>query len=85
MTNTLGVVGWMSGSDGTATVSGAGSTWTNSSTLSVGMRSIGRLDITGGGSVSSTDGSLGIFAGGDGTITVGGQTLTVQQNGRKKK
>jgi T5SS/PEP-CTERM-associated repeat protein len=49
--------GSFSGS-GTATVSGAGSSWTNTAGLTVGTARPGTLTISGGGSVSSTTGSI---------------------------
>jgi T5SS/PEP-CTERM-associated repeat protein len=50
-----GFVGHNSGSTGTVTVTGAGSKWTNSSTLIVGNSGSGALTITSGGLVSARE------------------------------
>jgi T5SS/PEP-CTERM-associated repeat protein len=47
-----GMIGFYDGSSGKATVRGAGSTWTNSSVLRVGLRGAGRLQIFDDGLVS---------------------------------
>jgi T5SS/PEP-CTERM-associated repeat protein/autotransporter-associated beta strand protein len=54
------------------TVNGAGSTWTNSSDLTVGGDGIGKLNITGGGAVSNTIGTIGASSGSNGSVTVDG-------------
>ena len=54
VSNADGYVGNIAGSDGTVTVSGAGSTWTNSGELRMGNSGTGTLNITGGGAVSVT-------------------------------
>jgi T5SS/PEP-CTERM-associated repeat protein len=54
-----GYVGYEPGSTGRVTVSGAGSTWTNSSELYVGYEGAGTLNITAGG-VVSVEGTLAI-------------------------
>jgi T5SS/PEP-CTERM-associated repeat protein len=80
-----GLIGYCRGASGAATVSGAGSTWVNTSGLYVGNAGSGTLSITSGGSVSIggnsgtsiTRGSLcvGNFRTGLLSITSGG-TLT---------
>ena len=70
-------------SNGTVTVSGNGSQWTNSGTLYVGESGTGSLTITstdehgffntGGASVSSANGVIGDKADSTGTVTVTGQ------------
>ncbi len=59
---------------GTATIGGGGgsgdATWTNSQQLYVGYKGTGTLNVTGGGSVSSSYAFIG--DGGIGTVTVGG-------------
>jgi len=67
-----GRIGNDAGSYGTATVSGAGSSWTNSSSLNVGYAGTGFLSIDSGGSVSNSYGYLGYLAGGYGSATVSG-------------
>ncbi|MEX0613722.1 MAG: hypothetical protein WD229_16505, partial [Pirellulales bacterium] len=70
------------GSIGTALVSGAGSTWTNSGDLAVGDEGQGELTIASGGSVSNHVGYIGRNSnnGGDGTgavtVTDAGSTWT---------
>jgi len=81
----IGYVGYNAGSSGTVTVSGSGSTWTNSAgssvgdgvSLYIGNSGTGALLITNGGDVSATDGAiLGNNAGSAGTVTVSGTRST---------
>ncbi len=67
-----GYLGYNSGSTGAATVTGASSKWTNSSTLYVGNSGSGALTIEAGGQVSNIDGYLGYNSGSTGTATVTG-------------
>jgi T5SS/PEP-CTERM-associated repeat protein len=60
------------GSQGTATVTGVGSTWTNSNLLSVGTNGTGTLTIANGGVVSNADGFVGFASGSQGAVTVTG-------------
>src|SRR5439155_27079159 len=74
------------GSNGTATVSGSGSTWTNLVFCFVGSDGTGTLNITNGGTVTASDTGVGAGVGlgivlvdgagstwsHDGTITIGG-------------
>jgi len=76
VTNTDGLIGNIAGSNGTATVDGAVSTWTNSSSLFVGNIGAGTLAITNGGTVTNTDGLIGSNAGSTGTATVDGAGST---------
>jgi fibronectin-binding autotransporter adhesin len=55
---------------GTATVDGAGSTWTHSGTFTVGALNSGVLKITNGGSVSNTTGYVGYTGNGTATSAV---------------
>ena len=64
-------IGDNSGSNGAVTVSGAGSTWINSSDLTVAGSGHGTLDITDGGTVSNTYGYIGKMLG-TGVVTVSG-------------
>jgi T5SS/PEP-CTERM-associated repeat protein/autotransporter-associated beta strand protein len=66
-----GYLGEKSGSSGMATVTGAGSNWINSLSISVGVSGTGTLNIEAGGQVSGT-GYLGSSSGSSGTATVTG-------------
>jgi T5SS/PEP-CTERM-associated repeat protein/autotransporter-associated beta strand protein len=73
VTDVFGVVGNLGGSQGTVTVSGAGSTWTNTGTIIVGSLGTGTLTIQNGGTVNSASGgSVGQSVGSTGTVTVTG-------------
>ena len=73
LTDFGGFVGDLPGSRGTATVSGAGSTWTNTDTIVVGGLGTGTLIIQNGGAVNSGGGgSVGLSVGSTGTVTVTG-------------
>jgi len=67
----LAVVGFTSTARGVVEVTDPGSTWTNTSSLSVGQEGEGELTIANGGSVSNTFGFIG-FLGGQATVTVDG-------------
>ena len=60
MSSLYGYVGAVPGSDGTVTVTGAGSTWTNSGNLFVGGGGTGTLTVADGATVSSVNGYVGI-------------------------
>jgi len=81
VSSTTGYLGYYLGAQGTATVTGAGSAWTNSGDLSVGYAGIGRLTIEAGGQVSNTGGFLGFEDGGQGTATVTGAGSTWTNSG----
>jgi outer membrane autotransporter protein len=76
LANSEGNVGYASGSMGTVTVSGAGTSWTNSGDLYIGRNGTGTLNISGGGQVSNAVGRVGGCAGCStsavGTVTVSG-------------
>jgi T5SS/PEP-CTERM-associated repeat protein len=78
-------IGTDSGSNGTVTVDGAGSTWTNSRDLYVGYNGTGTLNITNGGKVnsgsSSYSSSIGCSIGSNGTVTVDGVGSTWTNSG----
>jgi fibronectin-binding autotransporter adhesin len=81
VSDTEGWIGkWINGS-GTVTVDGAGSSWTNSESLTIGWRGSGTLAIENGGSVSNTDSALGVQTGGIGTVTVTGSASTWECTG----
>jgi fibronectin-binding autotransporter adhesin len=69
VSNTIGILGSYSGS-ATATITGSGSTWINSSTLNVGDSGSGALRVEAGGQVSNTTGYLGVASGSTGTATI---------------
>ncbi|WP_354109163.1 autotransporter domain-containing protein [Bradyrhizobium sp. S3.12.5] len=72
VSNVVGYLGFNALSTGTATVDGAGSTWTNSGNLTVGNSGTGTLTIQNGGAVSNVRGYLGLNLGSTGTVTVDG-------------
>lgn len=65
-----------SAGDGTATVTGAGSTWQNSGTLMVGDEGTGTLNVLAGGLVTNTAATIGRDTGSIGTATVSGTGST---------
>jgi T5SS/PEP-CTERM-associated repeat protein/autotransporter-associated beta strand protein len=72
-----------SGGSGTATVSGAGSTWTNNGNLFVGSNNgSGMLTITQGGRVSSATGYIGFgSSSSNGTVDINGAGSTCTNSG----
>jgi fibronectin-binding autotransporter adhesin len=64
--------GWNQGVTGTATVTGAGSMWTNTYSIFVGVNGTGALRIEAGGQVSNSGGYLGYYSGSSGTAMVTG-------------
>ena len=71
--NTIGYISnHAGGNDSWVNVDGAGSTWTNSGNVRVGVASTGTLRITDGGHVSSVSGYIGDVTGGRGTVTIDG-------------
>ncbi len=71
-----GIVGNLAGSNGTATVAGAGTTWTNTGALHVGNYGTGKLDVSNGATVSSTNGNIGYRLGSNGEALVSGAGST---------
>jgi len=65
-------VGNLSGSVGTATVTGAGSQWNSGNHLYVGQNGTGTLNVEAGGTVTNNSGIVGFTAGASGTATVTG-------------
>ena len=63
------------------TVTGPGSTWTNSELLSVGTNGTGTLTIANGGVVSNTNGFVGFDTGSQGAVTVTGAGSTWTNSG----
>ncbi|MGI8397623.1 autotransporter outer membrane beta-barrel domain-containing protein [Agrobacterium deltaense] len=76
VTNDIGVLGVDPGASGTVTVTGAGSTWTNSDDLYVGHQGTGTLSIEDGGVVDNVAGHVGYFSGASGSVTVTGAGST---------
>lgn len=72
VSNAVGYIGYNPGSIGMVTVTGANSTWTNSSNLFVGDAGTGTLNIEAGGRVSNISSYIGRNIGGSGTVTVTG-------------
>jgi outer membrane autotransporter protein len=81
VSNTIGYLGYDSGSSGAVTVTGTdangnASNWTNSGELYVGNGGDGELTIENGGSVSNTGGVIGNYSTGTGNVTVTGAGST---------
>ena len=80
VTSTYGILGYEPGSNGTATVTGAGSTWIITGGITVGEYGTGTLNITNGGAVSNGGGGansyIGMWSGSMGTVTVDGTGST---------
>ncbi len=73
VSNNVGYIGRVAGSNGLVTVSGAGSQWNNASSLYVGDNGKGTLNITAGGVVSNAESAIiGIYAGSTGMVTISG-------------
>jgi len=70
--NTVGLIGFNSGSTGVATVTGSGSQWNNSNNFFVGHSGSGTLNVEAGGLVSNTNGFIGFNSGSTGVATVTG-------------
>jgi len=78
----IGLLGQNTDSVGIGTVTGATSTWTNSSSLIVGNQGNGTLSITNGGTVSNIAAVIGNLADSSGeTTTFGTGTVTVSNTG----
>lgn len=72
LSDSNGALGLNPGSAGTATVNGAGSSWSNSADLSVGYSGAGTLTIQSGGAVSNQSGRVGRSSSSTGTVMVDG-------------
>ena len=72
-TNVRGYLGFNNGASGTATVSGAGSSWTTTGSLWVGNAGSGFLNVSNGGSVTTGgNGYLGFATSGYGSAIISG-------------
>ncbi|NIJ42096.1 outer membrane autotransporter protein [Parvibaculum indicum] len=80
--NLNGTVGFANGSTGEVTVTGTGSSWTNTGILDVGLYGGGALNIEDGGAVDSSSGRIGngALATGEATITGAGSSWTNSTN-----
>ncbi len=76
-----GYIGEGLGSNGTATVTGAGSTWTNPSWFYVGYSGTGTLAIADGGRLETGPSAIGFDPGAVGAVTVTGPGSTWINNG----
>ncbi|UTS92142.1 autotransporter outer membrane beta-barrel domain-containing protein [Rhizobium anhuiense] len=76
VSNDIGVLGVDPGASGTVTVTGAGSTWSNSDDLYIGHQGTGTLTIEDGAAVDNVYGYIGYFGGASGTVTVTGSGST---------
>lgn len=76
VSNDIGVLGNDPGASGTVTVTGAGSTWSNSDDLYIGHQGTGTLTIEDGAAVDNVYGYIGYFGGASGTVTVTGSGST---------
>ena len=72
LADSFATVGNLPGGQGTVTVTGAGSDWTNAGSVVVGGLGMGTLTIQDGGTVNSGGGSVGLSVGSIGTVTVTG-------------
>ena len=72
LTSMNGLIGCSSGASGAVTVMGAGSTWTNGSSLSVGATGNGTLLVKNGGMIHSDTNFIGHHSGSTGVVTVTG-------------
>ncbi|RCL01977.1 MAG: hypothetical protein JSC188_000596 [Candidatus Tokpelaia sp. JSC188] len=70
--NTGGYLGYYPEAQGTAIISGAGSSWINNKNLHVGFSGNGELDIQDGATVFNTDGYLGYYREAQGTAIISG-------------
>ena len=77
----FGYLGLQTGSEGTATVTGTGSKWANTSCLYVGRSGVGTLNIEAGGQVSNSEAYLGNDSGSHATATVTGSGSTWTSSG----
>ncbi|MBX7072873.1 MAG: PEP-CTERM sorting domain-containing protein [Pirellulales bacterium] len=74
-------IGEFNGATGVATVTGAGSSWTHGDFIEVGTLGNGTLNVTAGGAVSNTDGTIGRGTGAIGAVTVSGLNSTWTNSG----
>ncbi|MBN1851720.1 MAG: autotransporter-associated beta strand repeat-containing protein [Pirellulales bacterium] len=77
VSSTSGCIGFEGGSTGEVRIDGTGSRWNNNADLLIiGLSGNGTLDVTGGGSVSSTSGYIGSEGGSTGEVRIDGTGST---------
>jgi T5SS/PEP-CTERM-associated repeat protein/autotransporter-associated beta strand protein len=78
VSDVIGYVGAYSGGTGSVTVTGGGSTWTNTGALVVGVggSTTSTVDVRNGGAMTSVGGSIGTNVGGSAIVTVDGAGST---------
>jgi T5SS/PEP-CTERM-associated repeat protein len=81
LNDAYGYIGYLQGSNGSVSVSGAGSAWNNTANLSVGRLGAGGLGISGGGAVTDVNVSIGGGASASGIVTVTGAGSTWTNSG----
>ena len=81
VSNVNGYIGSDADAIGTVSVSGSGSTWTNSGTLTIGRNGDGTLNISNGGAVNNANGFIGDSPTSTGAVTVNGATSTWTNSG----
>lgn len=72
MESRYSAIGYYPAGSGVVTISGPGSTWSNSDDIYVGHSGSGTLTIEAGGKVESRRGVIGFQSGADGAVTVAG-------------
>jgi len=83
LTNGIAALGFLANSIGTVTVTGAGSTWTNTGNLSIGRVGSGTLNILAGGNVTAVNAYLGdLTSGAKGKVTVSGAGSSFTTSGQ---
>ncbi|MBN2217717.1 MAG: PEP-CTERM sorting domain-containing protein [Pirellulales bacterium] len=76
-----GYLGYEAAAEGTVTISGEGSSWTNRRELRVGWNGEGTLNIADEAIVSNTEGTLGRYSGSTGEVTLSGAGSTWTNSG----
>lgn len=79
VTNAMGTIGELAGSDGRVTVSGPSSTWENALPLTVGQGGKGQLNVADGGYVSAAELHIGQESGAEGIVNVSGAAYLQSQ------
>jgi fibronectin-binding autotransporter adhesin len=76
VTNSFARIGEVEGNTANASVTGAGSTWTNTGNFAIGNAGIGSLLVESGGTVTNTVGWIGLSGSGAGDVSVNGADST---------
>ncbi|MEZ6193943.1 MAG: hypothetical protein R3C45_22080, partial [Phycisphaerales bacterium] len=72
MATVEGILGYYNGSNGSATITGAGTQWINTGNMTVGKGGSGLLTILNGGVLQNNEGYIGYEAGSTGVVNVSG-------------